>query len=117
MFANMKKTSELKTKIEELEQERDKLKECLSDLRLEKKTTEEDIKHMVRITDERREIQMERERVAMQKELQEGIAEVKDKYRDKMEDNLKEQLDQMGVMYKDILARLPNVNVRLKGDA
>jgi prolyl-tRNA synthetase len=40
---------------------------------------------------------------------------VRDEYRDKTEAQLEKQVDQMKGMYSDILARLPNINVKMTG--
>ena len=41
---------------------------------------------------------------------------MRDNYRDKVEESLERQIEKGEQMYKEILARLPDVNVRLKGD-
>ena len=52
----------------------------------------------------------------MAAKFQEEVAEVKDKYRDKLEGFLEKQKNDIKGMYDEILNRLPNVNVKLKGD-
>jgi len=115
MFGH-KRTTKLKNDIRTLEDERDtivdenrKVKDELAELKQTKKMEDENIRHLVKIKEESLEIQH-------QKKTQDAIALVKDEYRDKQEALLNKQLDQGEKRYAEILARLPDVNVRLKGD-
>jgi len=74
---------------------------------------EEDIKHMVKINEERKDIEIEKEKVKLNGEKATEIAEVKDQYRDKIEANLEGQLGKMDGMYKELLARLPNITAHI----
>ena len=51
------------------------------------------------------------------KEKDDGIAKVKDKYRDKLENQLEKRGDEMKEMYSEILTRLPDVNLAIKQKA
>jgi hypothetical protein len=106
---------ELQDKVISLELERRDLKEEVEDLKLKKKTSEEDIKHMVKMKEERLAIDHERKALALEKEKEQAIATVKDKYRDKTEAYLNEQIKRADGMYAEILERLPNINVNMKG--
>jgi hypothetical protein len=106
---------ELQAKVISLEKERRSLKEEVEDLKLKKKTSEEDIKHMVRMKEERLAIDHERKDLEREKEKEQAIAEVKDAYRDKTEKYLNEQIDRASKMYAEILERLPNISVNMKG--
>lgn len=103
---------DLKRVISNLESEKKTLKEEVSDLKLKKKMEEEDIKHMVKIDRERKDIELEREKVKLAGEQAKEIAKVKDTYRDKTEAQLEKQLVGMRDMYKEILERLPNYNIK-----
>jgi peptidoglycan hydrolase CwlO-like protein len=114
----MKKVEELKTDkkrledtVDSLEKEKKQLKETVEDLKLKKKMEEENIKHMIKIDRERKDLEVEKEMVRLGKEKDEAIAKVKDEYRDKVENDLKQQVTNMKDMYGEILARLPNYNV------
>lgn len=72
----------------------------------------EDIKHMVKIDRERKDIWFEKEKLKLSKDKADAIAAVKDEYRDKTEAQLEKQLGNMKDMYGEILERLPNYNVR-----
>lgn len=94
-----------------LKTEKRDLKEQVADLKLKRKIEEEDIKHMVKINAERKDIELEKSTIQLEKEKAREIAEVKDGYRDKTEKQLEKQLTDMKNMYGEILQRLPNYNV------
>ena len=88
------------------------LKDQLADLKHEKKIAEEDIKHLVRLHDEKQAVETEKKDLVRDREQATAIAKVKDTYRDKLEDRLKVEVDNIKEMYGQILARLPKVSVR-----
>ncbi len=88
-----------------------KLKDDIADLKHEKKITEEDIKHMVRIREERIEVENEKKNLERDRKQQEAIAKVKDEYRDKLEARLHKEVENMKSMYSEILGRLPTIEV------
>jgi len=95
----------------ELLDERNRLKQEVVDLELNKKTTNEDIKHMIKKTEEMQDIEKTKFELKCEKEKNDAIAEVKDTYRDKVEDGLKTERDNIKQMYSEILSRLPNVDI------
>ena len=97
--------------IERLKKERRELKDQIADLKHEKKITEEDIKHMVRIREERIEVENEKKNLERDREKEQEIAKVKDEYRDKLEERLHKEVENMKEMYTQILQRLPTVEV------
>jgi hypothetical protein len=103
---------DLKAIIKSLEKEKRTLKEDLADLKLKKKMESEDIKHMVKINNERKDIELEKEKIKLERQSADAIAKVKDSYRDKTEQQLEKQLVNMKGMYGEILERLPNYNVK-----
>jgi chromosome segregation ATPase len=106
----------LKDEIKTLEKDRAELKREIEDLKIKKKISEEDIKHMVRMKEEKNNLEYEKRVAKIEKEKDNEIARVKDEYRDKIEKRLENETKNIKEMYGDILQRLPNVNVRLKGD-
>ena len=123
MFNAKKKLDKLESDKKELESEVEKLradvrkaKEDLADTKHKKKMEDEDIKHMVKMSQEKNGIELEKKLAKCESEKQDAIAEVKDKYRDKMEERLQNEVLNIKEMYGQILERLPNVNARLKGD-
>lgn len=103
---------DLKRVVKRLEDEKKSLTEEVDRLKHQKKMEEEDIKHMVKIDRERKDIEIQREKVRLAGEQAEEIAKVKDEYRDKTEAQLEKQLEMMKGMYGEILQRLPNYNVK-----
>jgi len=88
------------------------LKDELAGLQSKKKIEEEDIKHMVRLKEERLEVKSQKMELTMEQEKQAAIAEVKDTYRDKLEARLETEVENIKEMYGQILERLPNVNIK-----
>ena len=105
----------LRDEREALEDENFRLRKELKDVKHQKKIEEEDIKHMVRIKQEKLDIEHERRGVKQEGEKAKAIEAVKDTYRDKIEKGLEESRKEMRGMYSEILERLPNVNLELKG--
>lgn len=103
--------SALNRTIKSLEGDKKKLKEEVSDLTYKKKMETEDIKHMVKISAEKKDLEIEKEKMKLEGEKASEIATVKDTYRDKMETQLTEEKDTIKEMYSQILERLPNYNV------
>ena len=97
---------------ESLRKEIQGLKNELATLKHKKKITEEDIKHMVRMREEKIEVLNEKKNLERDKEQQLAIAAVKDEYRDKLEARLHTEVDNIKDMYGQILERLPTVTVR-----
>ena len=127
MFGNkrlIRERDELLAEVNELKEnlpERDKLREevrvlkdDIASLKSKKKIEEEDIKHMVRLKEERMEVANEKKLLQMEREKDSSIAEVKDDYRDKLEGRLEKEVTNMKEMYGQILERLPNINVKAK---
>ena len=81
-----------------------------------KKIEEEDIKHMVKLKEERLEIQSEKKEAERQAVFDNRVAELEQKHNKKIQDNLESQKNDVKEMFGQILKRLPDVNVRLKGD-
>jgi len=121
MFGNQR-SKQVKVQIENLESERDRLndsllttKNSLAELKQKKKMEDEDIRHLVKIKESKLQIDFDKKEVKLEKEKQDAIARVKDEYRDKQEKVLEKQIDQGEKRYAEILARLPDVSVALKG--
>ena len=113
----VKDIAELQEEIKKLKKEKETLEGQLRKLKHEKKLEEEDIKHMVKMREERLELDFEKKVAANTKEKDDEIAKVKDQYRDKVEEQLEKRATEIREMYDQILKRLPDVSVRLKGEA
>jgi hypothetical protein len=98
----------------ELQTEKQRLTEEVERLKLDAKIKEEDIKHMVKMKGERQELEFKKRVMDVEKEKADAIARIKDENRDKMEERLIKEGDNIKEMYSEILKRLPDVNVSLR---
>ncbi len=122
MFSHQR-TTKLKNDIRKLEDERDfltddnrKVKDELAELVQKRKMEDEDIRHLIKIKESQLDIKHQKKQVELEGEFQTEKAKIKDEYRDKLESTLKKQIDATEKRYAEILRRLPDVSVRLKGD-
>ena len=92
-----------------------KLQEELAQLRSQKKIEQQEIEHLVRLKQEKNEVEFEKRLARITKEKDQAIAKVKDDYRDKLEQRLAQEVESIKEMYGQILQRLPDINVKLRG--
>lgn len=108
-----------------LTDEKDVLEDSVAELNLEnnqltqkRQMEDEMIAHKLKMREESVKLDADKriseaERKAA-KEKDDGVAKVKDKYRDKLENQLEKRGDEMKEMYSEILTRLPDVNMAMK---
>jgi len=108
---------DLCTQKEKLLDQLSKLRLDLKDLKLQKKIEIEDIQHMIRLKEERLDLAHEKKDLELQRKKDEEVFEIKNEYRDKVEKGLENSRVEMREMYTEVLARLPDVQVALKGKA
>jgi membrane-associated HD superfamily phosphohydrolase len=108
-----KQVTDLSKDVATLKKEKQDLTEQVEKLKLDAKIADEDIKHMVKMKEERLELDHQKKIAAVEKEKADAIADVKDKFRDKMEEQLAKESANIKEMYGEILKRLPDVNVAL----
>jgi len=108
-------TRELKAMLEGLESERSQLRREVEDLKSDKKIKEQEIKHLVKIHDEKREIEFKKKEIELEAKYSKDLAAVKDEFQDKQIEMFKEAKKDMEKVHSKILARLPNVNAKLSG--
>jgi hypothetical protein len=111
-----KQVTDLSKSIADLKKEKTDLTDKVEKLKLDAKIADEDIKHMVKMKEEKLDLEHQKKVVALEKEKADAIAKVKDEYRNKMEERLIKEGENIKEMYEAILQRLPDVNVML-GDA
>ena len=112
MFGKLK----LVRKISELKEDKEKLQEQVVQLKSTKKIEEEEIKHLVRLKEEKMEVTFERRQLKLDKEHQTKTHDLQTDYNNKIQKRLEIEVDRMKDMYGEVLTRLPDVHVRLKGD-
>ena len=99
-------------------------KEELEDLKLKKRLEAEEIKHMVRINEEKNKQELESEKIKIIKESQEAMAKFKEEQRvilveslkdfhGKIEKRFGDELSNLKEVYGMLMQRLPNVNLSL----
>ena len=119
MFWNNKKsndneTQDLKAMISGLETERSTLKREVEDLKSKKKIEEEQIKHLVKIKDEKRELEYKKKEMDLKEESRTEIGKIKDEYQDKQIKMLDEAKKDTAKIHSEILARLPNIEAMVE---
>ena len=105
----------LLTETKELQTQKRQLKEQVEELKLAKKISEEDIKHMIRIKEKRLELEFKEKTMDTQAAQATAIAAAKSEYQDKLIKNVEREKDDIKEMYGQILERLPNIGVKMKG--
>ncbi len=112
----------LARKLVDLKEERENLfnkvmnlEEQAAKKELERRMAEDEIKHMIRLKEERLEVEFEKKSLAADRAHQDEIAKLEREYAQKVEADLKRQLERMGEMYAQILERLPNISAKLGG--
>jgi len=99
----------LDDKIIQLEKDKRSVTHDIQDLKASKAREEENIQHKVKIVMEKHDVELEKEKQKLEKEKDIEIANVKDKYRDKMEAQLDKRGTEMKEMYTDVLDKLTKV--------
>ncbi len=85
----------------------------LEDLKLKQKISDDEIKHHIKLKEERQELEYEKKVQVIEREKMDAILEIKVEYHGKMETQLEKQLTEGNKRYTEILERLPNVNASL----
>lgn len=98
-----------------LKDEIEGLKKELAELKLKKIMEEREIKHLVTLKQEKLAIEFEKKEIVLQKEFQKKELDLQTSYHDKIMAAINTAKEEMNATYKEILKRLPNVNVELKG--
>ena len=98
----------------QLEKDISKLTLELNEIKHQKKIEEEDLKHMVKMKEEALNIKFQKKELELQQKHDSEVATVKDEYRDKIETRLEQEGEKMLDMYKQVLDRLPNVNLEMR---
>lgn len=106
----------LQQKIVHLNEEVAKTKEELSDLQLRKKQELRDVEHMIKIKEEKLALESEKGTVKMQKDFQEKEQKLMAENHAAKLAILEQGKKDLQDVYKEILHRLPNVNVKMTKD-
>lgn len=90
------------------------LKEELENLKLQKKMEETEIKHLVKMKEEKQAIELQKALNDQNKQFNDKEMQLQTKYHEKVMLVLEEGSKKLQEIYKEILGRLPNVNVEMK---
>ena len=101
-------------KIDELNVEVEKLKTEIKNLQLDKRIEEEEIKHLVKMKEEKNLIEMQKKEISLQREFQEKEMSLQSKYHEKVIATIEESRKETKELYSAIMERLPNVNMEIK---
>lgn len=102
------------TKVSTLKKEIRGLKDDLATLKTTKKMEEREIEHLVKMKEEKQVIEFEKKEVEQTKKYQDKEMELQKNYHDKVLTNINETHKDQKELYKEILKRLPDVNVEIK---
>ena len=90
-----------------------KLNDEIEGLRMKKRHEEQDIKHLSKMAEEKREIEFQKKEVELQKEYTEKLNDSLKEFHKKLEERFEEELKNFRGLYKDVIDRLPNIEVAL----
>jgi Skp family chaperone for outer membrane proteins len=103
------------TKLEVIEKQLRDAKDELADVKKEKELEMQEFEHLVKLKEERQKLALETERVKLSGEYQKKEGELQKEYFDKTLKNIEKASYDIKDVYKQILERLPNVNVKMTG--
>ena len=91
-----------------------KLKAEIEELKLQKKMEEREIEHLVKLKEEKLDIEHQKKELTLKDEFKDKEMKLQTDYHDKTIKQLDDAKKDMGLMYKEIMKRLPNVSARLE---
>ena len=100
----------LDDKIITLDREKRNATNDLEDLKSEKTRSEEEIKHKVKIVMEKHDLELEKDKLKVQKEYEDKVVKLTKEFRDKREKQLEELSGKMEKMYSEVLKHLTTVS-------
>ncbi len=117
-------SAELQEEINALKRERTSLKETeipnlkreIKKLESQRKIEDEEIKHMLKMKEEREALEREKFETKCTREKDDEIAKVKDEYANKLRDRLEQDIERGDARFVQILQRLPTATIEMKED-
>ncbi len=116
MWIGKEKLEELLTggeSVLQLKKQTRKLKDDLEDLKTTKKMEQREIEHLVKLKEEKLNIEHQKKEIELQKEFQAKEMVLQTKYHKDIIGKIEESAKEQRQTYTEIMKRLPNVNVRL----
>ena len=93
--------------------DREKLKAQLEELRLEKRIEEAELKHLVKMKEEKIAVEAERKEIAIRSEFHEKEMELRTKLHEELITKMEAMNERINETYGEIIKRLPNVNMEI----
>lgn len=91
-----------------------KLKDELAELQTTKKMEEREIRHLVKLKEEKLDIEYKKKELELKNTFKDKEMAMQTDYHDKVLASLDKAKSEMQDIYKEILKRLPNVNMEIK---
>jgi len=124
-FVRDKEYRALQSSVEVLVKEKQTLKTELEELKLKKRLEQEEIKHMTKINEERKDAEVEKTKIELEKKHNERINKFREEQtaallqltkelHGKLEGRFNVELGNLKEIYQALMARLPNVNLTLE---
>lgn len=98
----------------ELEKEIEDLKHSIRELEHKKSLEEREIKHLVKMKEEKIAIETEKKQLDLQGEFDKKVMTLQKDYHEKVMKMLADEHAKMQEIYKQIMTRLPNVNLAIR---
>ena len=105
---------DLEKRKEKLQDQLTELQHTVKRLKLDKKIEMEDVEHMMRIKDGKREVEYANKEAELRAELAKELQAEQNKYSTKVANMLEISRVEMKEMYSEVLDRLPKVDVNIK---
>jgi len=104
----------LHKEVDALTEERRKLKDDLADIKKQKELEKTEIEHLVALKEERMKLQISQKEVELEKQFQKREIDLMQKNHTDAMKRIEKAGDDMKEIYKEIMLRLPNVNLDIK---
>lgn len=107
--------------IKDLEKEKQDLKAQVKNLKIEIEEKElkgriaiEEVKHLNRLAQEKRDVELEKEKIKLEREFNSKTEKLQQKLHDELAGRFAIELTNLKQIYSDLITRLPNVNMEIK---
>lgn len=97
-----------------LKKEIDGLKRNIAELEHKKSLEEREIEHLVKMKEEKIQIETEKKQLELQAEFDAKTMKLQSDYHEKVLKLLNDEHEKMQAIYKEIMTRLPNVNLAIR---
>ena len=125
LFIKQTDVNELQAEYEKTVKALRATKEELEDLKLKKRLEQEEITHMVKINEERKDSEVEKKKIELERKYNEDINKFREEQtaallqltkelHGKLEGRFNVELGNLKEIYQALMARLPNVNLTLE---